>query len=93
MLFLVIFKMLFLNPVLNTSTERILCFYINVTSRIQVIRVTNIPDFDWERIVFPGQRLLFEAVTAALLEVHTSDRNTAILADVIPCQQLCLIDS
>jgi len=85
--------MLSINPVLDTSPECILCFYINATSRIQIIRVTNIPNFYWERIVFPGQRLLFEAVTAALLEIHTSDRNTAILTDVIPCRQLCLIDS
>ncbi len=85
--------MLFVNPSLNTSTECIFCFYLNATSRIQIIRITNIPKLYWERIVFPSQRLLFEAVTAALLEIHTSDKNTATLADVIPCQQLRLVDS
>jgi hypothetical protein len=68
--------------------RRILCFYINATIRIQIIRITNIPDWYLERVVFPGQRLVFEAVKEAELEVYTNESATKILTNIIPCQQL-----
>lgn len=55
---------------------------------MQVIRIENIPEFYLERTVFPGQRLIFEAPTTAVLEIHTATIATAILADKIHCQQL-----
>jgi hypothetical protein len=73
--------------------RQILCFYINSTSRIQIIRITNIPNLHLERMVFPGQRLMFEAVPEAKLEVYTNESATAILAEVISCQQLRVTDS
>lgn len=36
-----------------------LCGYRNETSAIQVIRITNIADWYFERVVFPGAWLLF----------------------------------
>jgi len=68
--------------------ESFLCYYSNQSSRIQIIKISNIPSFYLERVVFPGQRLLFEAVEQAKLEVHTSDKITTIITDVIPCKQL-----
>jgi len=73
---------------LDNSPECILCFYVNTTSRIQIIRITNIPNFYWERVVFPGQRLIYQALPSAKLEIHTTECVTAILADVIFCQTL-----
>jgi hypothetical protein len=69
--------------------NRILCSYINVTTRIQIIRITNTPNLNLERVVFPGQRLMFEAVPAANLEVHTSE----IVTLIIPCQRLRMTES
>ena len=66
------------------SHIRILCSYINLTSRIQVIRITNAPKLQFERVIFPGQRLLFEAVPEAKLEVQLSE----LISKSIPCQQL-----
>ena len=66
----------------------LLCFYINKTSRIQVVRISNIPSFFWEKVIFPGQRILFEAENEAKLEILQSENATCILADVIPCQRL-----
>ncbi len=77
-----------LNSFPGNSSESFLCYYSNQSSRIQIIRITNIPNFYLERVVFPGQRLVFEAVENARLEVHTSDRITTIITDVIPCEQL-----
>ena len=73
--------------VLNDSLDSILCFYINPTSQIQITRITNIPNYYWERVVFPGQQLIFTAVMSAILEIHTSD-TTIAGSKQIPCHHL-----
>ena len=69
-------------------SEQILCGYVNATSRIQIARITNIPNRYFERVVFPGERLFFEALPKAQLEIHTSKMASVILADNIPCDRL-----
>jgi hypothetical protein len=61
---------------------------VNATSHIQIARITNIPNWYFERVVFPGQRLVFEAMPEALLEIHTGMMASAILSDTIPCDRL-----
>lgn len=68
----------------------LLCCYVNVTSKIQIARITNISDWYFERVVFPGQRLLFEAPPSALLEIHTGMMASAILSDSIPCDRIAI---
>ena len=72
----------------ENCADRIVCCYVNATSKIQVARITNIPNWYFERVVFPGQRLIFEAVPEALLEIHSGMMASSILSDTIPCQQL-----
>ncbi|BAU63557.1 hypothetical protein STA3757_09220 [Stanieria sp. NIES-3757] len=79
-----------LDPVPNNEKDTIMCCYVNATSQIQVARITNIPNWYFERVVFPGQRLVFEAVRDALLEIHTGMMASAILSDTIPCERLCI---
>lgn len=74
--------MTFLNSVLNNSPEKILCFYINDTCKIQIIR--PLPNSAWERVVFPGQRLLFEALPSDKLQIQTCKLFSAL----IPCYKL-----
>jgi len=70
------------------SSERILCFYANGTTQIQIARLTNLPNFKFERVVFPGQRLLFEAVPTAQLEVQRLISSSEIISDRISCNCL-----
>lgn len=77
-----------LDPLPSDNSEKILCCYINATSHIQIARITNIPNWYFERVVFPGQRLVFEALPEGLLEIHTGMMATAILSDTIPCERL-----
>ncbi|NJM96364.1 MAG: DUF1830 domain-containing protein [Phormidesmis sp. RL_2_1] len=77
-----------LDPLPADDPDTILCCYINATSKIQIARVTNVPDWYFERVVFPGQRLMFEAVESAMLEIHTGMMASAILSDTIPCTRL-----
>ena len=79
-----------LDPVPQNDNNSVLCCYVNATNQIQIARITNIPNWYFERVVFPGQRLVFEAVPQALLEIHSGMMASAILSDTIPCQRLCL---
>lgn len=70
------------------SGRHIVCCYVNATSKIQIARITNIQNWYFERVVFPGQRLVFESFAEALLEIHTGMMASAILSDKIPCNRL-----
>lgn len=67
-----------------------LCAYVNASSKIQVIRITNIPNWYFERVTFPGQKLVFPAPAEAMLEVHSGSMASSILSDTIPCHKLIL---
>ena len=79
-----------LDPLPNDDNNVALCCYVNATSQIQIARITNIPNWYFERVVFPGQRLVFEASIEAILEIHTGMMASAILSDTIPCEKLRL---
>src|SRR5579883_1235348 len=69
-------------------SDRILCCYENATNQLQVARIANIPNWLFERVVFPRQRLLFEALPDALLEIRISTAANVSLLAQIPCLRL-----
>ncbi len=75
-------------PAFILKDSYILCCYVNQTNKIQIVRITNIANWYFERVVFPGQRLVFEALLNALLEIHSGMMASAVLADTIPCDRL-----
>lgn len=79
-----------LDPLPNDRDNSILCCYVNATSQIQIARITNVANWYFERVVFPGQRLVFEADPTAILEIHCGMMASAILSDTIPCERLRL---
>ncbi|MGB5592865.1 MAG: DUF1830 domain-containing protein [Crocosphaera sp.] len=81
-----------LDPIPTGQRNALLCCYVNATNQIQVARITNIENWYFERVVFPGQRLVFEALSKAQLEIHTGMMASAILSDTIPCERLCIND-
>ncbi|MEL7083161.1 MAG: DUF1830 domain-containing protein [Cyanobacteria bacterium P01_A01_bin.3] len=58
-------------PIAELAAET-LCVYVNASDRIQVVRLTEC-SAELERVVFPGQRLMFEAPADAVLEVYAGD--------------------
>jgi Domain of unknown function (DUF1830) len=78
------------DPLPSGNLTSLICCYVNTTSQIQVVRITNIRNWYFERVVFPGQRLMFETLPEGLLEIHTGMMASAILSDTIPCQKLAL---
>ncbi|APB34940.1 protein of unknown function, DUF1830 [Gloeomargarita lithophora Alchichica-D10] len=74
------------DPLPVTATDCLVCCYVNATSQIQVVRITDVPNWYFERVVFPGQRLMFTTPDTAHLEVHVG--MMAALDDTIPCREL-----
>ena len=62
-----------------------LCCYINRTNKIQIGRIANIDQWYFEKVIFPQQRLLFDAPPEAELEIHVHDRENTTR---IPCEEL-----
>jgi len=76
----------------SKGNSQILCYYANVTNQIQIVRIGNIPNWYFEKVVFPGQRLMFEAAAEGILEIHTGAVASAILSDKISCYVLRVIE-
>lgn len=68
--------------------DQVICCYANVTNQIQIIRITNIANRNFERVIFPGQRLMFESVLNAQIEIYICTTGNAILLDKIACKWL-----
>jgi Domain of unknown function (DUF1830) len=79
-----------LDPVPQDHSDRLTCTYTNRTSQIQVVRITNVPNWYFERVVFPGQQLLFAAPAEAHLEIHTGMMASSILSDTLTCRDLVM---
>ncbi|MBW4552283.1 MAG: DUF1830 domain-containing protein [Aphanocapsa sp. GSE-SYN-MK-11-07L] len=72
--------------------QRVLCSYLNATGQVKIARIQNIPGWYFERVIFPGDRVLFEAVAEATLEIHTSQVAGTTQTDQIPCAQLRAVE-
>ncbi len=80
---------------LNLPTQNakpILCFYFNATHHLVLIRLDQEDPRAFERVVFPKERLLFEANSDAWLEVHCVPDAQSQLCDRIPCTQLRVLE-
>ncbi|MGQ9869868.1 DUF1830 domain-containing protein [Leptodesmis sp.] len=75
-------------PLPSNGSGQILCYYVNSTAQIQRARIANIPDWSFERVVFPRQRLMFEALPEGLLEIHTKSGKGEAVFCRIPCLRL-----
>ncbi|MEQ9626340.1 DUF1830 domain-containing protein [Coleofasciculus chthonoplastes] len=73
---------------LNDSSNLMLCYYINGTGKTLIARIINIPNWRFERIIFPQERLFFEAPPQAQLELHSNGETAMAVIDSIPCSYL-----
>lgn len=72
-----------------SSSDSILCCYVNTKETLQVARIFHPMQGASEKIVFPGQKILFETLPEALLRIYTYSRtNGVMLLQEIPCGQL-----
>lgn len=68
--------------------EKNLCAYQNLSSHWQIIKITNLPNYYWEKAVLPGQKIIVITSIKAILKVFSAENITAVLIDNIPCHQL-----
>jgi len=78
----------FLNPLPDKCGLHILCSYKNKTAMVQIIRIINIPNWYFERVIFPGELLLFESLPEAVLEIYSSEEVNPFLSDRFLCDWL-----
>lgn len=79
-----------LQPTTTENSDYALCCYVNASTHTEITRITNIPHWYFERVVFPGQRIIFEAPHHARFEIHTGTVISSILSETIDCQELQL---
>jgi len=83
-----------LDPLIDDSADGVLlCCYVNAASKVQIARITNVENWYFERVVFPGQRLMFNAPPEAQLEIHTGMMASSIMSDSISCSRLTIDES
>ncbi|WP_242046547.1 DUF1830 domain-containing protein [Cylindrospermum sp. FACHB-282] len=72
--------------------NQILCFYKNTTSKIQIACISNIANWRFEQVVFPGEQLLFEAAPDAELRIDTDTKTGAIVTNRILCLDIQVLE-
>lgn len=76
------------NSTLIQQASKPLCYYFNSTNKIQLIRLWNGRNYSLEKIVFPSQRILFEAKPESILEVHSRQEGEQLLESIFTCNKL-----
>ena len=76
----------FLPPDLETDSSTLYC-YTNQTSQIMIARIYGFEDRHCERVIFPGEKFLFEAEDNCELGI-SRQTNAGIVEDIIPCSKL-----
>lgn len=66
----------------------ILCYYTNRSNSIQQVQLQTNPQLSLDRIVFPGEKFMFEALPEGLLEIYTCTATGLHLLQTIACEQL-----
>lgn len=69
-----------------------LCGYFNTTRKVQVVRITNIPNWYLEHVVFPHEHFLFEAPPEAELEIYQQSSKGVVLLEKQFCDALQVED-
>ncbi len=69
-------------------TSKVLCHYINSTHKMQLIRVLDNHNCNYEKVIFPQQRILFEAILEGRLEVYIEQEGKQMLKEIFSCHNL-----
>ena len=76
------------NSTLTQQISKTLCYYFNSSNKIQLIRLWNGENYSLEKIIFPQQRILFEAQPEGILEVHIKREDEQLLESIFTCNNL-----
>lgn len=76
----------------SVYNHKITCYYFNASSELQILKLKNSPDLNYERVVFPQERLLFHAFPNSFLEIHRNTFTGTDLVDKVRCQALQVLN-
>jgi hypothetical protein len=83
-------------PTVKDPNALMLCCYQNHSPKIQIIRSVDSPrqPLPWhlERVIFPGQRLLFEAPRQSKIHVYSSNPVGMLVDDTVLCDRIQVQD-
>ncbi len=78
-----------MSTVLDSAlTNPVICCYRNHTPRIQVGKIAHIPGHNLEKVIFPGETFLFEALADTKLAIYIELADKITLFDSIACSRL-----
>ncbi|MGF1588248.1 MAG: DUF1830 domain-containing protein [Pleurocapsa sp.] len=75
----------------SDSCQKLYC-YTNGISKIVISQVRTLLGKHLERVIFPGEKFLFQANNDCGLEI-SQQTNSGIIQDFIPCEQLLEVAS
>ncbi len=64
------------------------CYYKNQTQTPQVLQISNIENWYFEKLVLPQEGVVFEAPEMAQLQIHYQSPLDRIEPEVIPCAHI-----
>jgi hypothetical protein len=70
----------------DINSQKIYC-YTNKSDQVVIVRINDLADRHCERVVFPGEKFLFQADDKFKLEVY-QQTNVGIIHDTISSSQL-----
>ncbi|MCC5638688.1 DUF1830 domain-containing protein [Nostoc sp. CHAB 5844] len=73
-------------------SNQILCFYQNKTNQLQIARIFNVANFHFEQVVFSGEKILFETVPEAELQIDINTPIGVIVTKTIICRDLKVLN-
>ncbi|HHP7231632.1 MAG TPA: DUF1830 domain-containing protein [Xenococcaceae cyanobacterium] len=77
---------IFFSPDLDGNSKQIY-YYKNNSTKIVIARVIGLRDRHCERVIFPGEKFIFEATNNCQLQI-SQQTEIGIIEDVIFCLQL-----
>ncbi len=69
-------------------TSEILYCHTNSTHKMQLIRVLANDSCNYEKVVFPQQRILLPTIPEGWLEVYIEQEGKQVLEKILPCKDL-----
>ncbi len=80
-----------MNAALTTVSKldrSITCYYANTSQKLQIVRIDTDSKNSFEKVAFPGERLLFNARRDDRLEVYVATDTQPVLSHRIECDRL-----
>ncbi len=74
----------------TNQVDKGLCYYINKTETLQMVRATNQGVCYLECLVFPQEKVIFATLDQSHLEINSAYRSDGDQSGKVECRLLCI---